>query len=92
MESPLKAVGVKVKEIGCDPKLTVVPPLMVAAVEPVVVPVPLALNVVLLLKAKTATADTSKVAPAAMEIVAELLMEPVLPKASVPALMVVAPV
>ena len=37
-------------------------------------------------------ADTSKVAPAAMEIVAELLIEPALPKASVPELIVVAPV
>ena len=67
------------------------PPVIVACV-PAEVPVPLALNVVLLLSEKVVSADTSNVAPAAMEMFAELLMEPPTPNASVPALMVVPPV
>ena len=43
-------------------------------------------------KAKELMADTSKVAPAAMEISGELLIEPVLARASVPAFIVVLPV
>ena len=50
--SPLVDVGVKVNETAWEPRLTVPPeaPLMAAAVDPRVVPVPLALSVVLLLK------------------------------------------
>jgi hypothetical protein len=54
--------------------------------------VPLALKLLLLVKAKAVMADTSNVAPAAMEIDAELLMEPFAPSANVPALTVVLPV
>jgi hypothetical protein len=54
--------------------------------------VPVAIKLVLLLKVYgEETADTSKVAPAAMEIDIELLMEPEPLKASVPLLMTVAP-
>ena len=50
--SPVKAVGVKVNETACDPRLTVPleAPLIAAAVLPTAVPVPLALKVVLVLR------------------------------------------
>jgi len=64
----------------------------VAAVLPTVVPVPLAANTVLPLKVQLAMADTSKVAPASIMMADESLIEPVLPNARTPWLMVVLPV
>ena len=75
-----------VRMIGCEPKLTVAPPLRVAAR-----PAPAAFKVVLPLKLKVVMADTSNVAPAAMLMFGVLETEPVAPSAKVPALMVVAP-
>lgn len=83
-------VGAMVRISGCAFRLTVAPPLMTAAV-PAVMPVPLAFKLVLLLKLKVPMADTSLVAPAAMLREAELLMEPLTPNVSVPALMMVLP-
>jgi hypothetical protein len=87
------AIGVKINVMGCVPKLAPVAdaPLIVAAVLPTVVPVPLAFKTALLLKVQLLMAETSKVAPAAMVILGELLIEPVLPKASTPWLMRVLP-
>jgi hypothetical protein len=89
--SPLNVAGVNVSAIGCDPRMTVVPPLMAAAVEPIVVPVPLALKMGLGLKVNVALADTSKVAPAAIEICGVALIEALVPSTSVPPLMLVMP-
>src|ERR1035437_7260349 len=90
--SPLNELGVTLRMMALVLKFTVPPPLRVAAVEPGAAPVPRAFKTVLLLSLKVDTADTSKVPLAARNIFAELLMDPALPSASGPALMVVLPV
>ena len=73
--------------MGCEPRLTVVPPLRVAGLV-----VPPALKVVLALNVKAEMAETSNAPPAPIATFDEPLMEPLGPRARVPVLMVVLPV